>query len=135
MSISARASLVRNPNLARFIDDTINPAVRASVQAACDLIADTARTLCPVDTGELRDSITVDVQQVAFQSITGTVFATAPYAEYVEFGTGRRGDPSVPHTDKPGMAAQPFMRPAVDENKAAIEGLFRDQVAVAVESA
>ncbi len=130
--IRATASLVRNPNLSRFIDDTIAPAVKKSVEASCNIIADSARSMCPVDTGNLRASITVDVQQVAFQSITGTVFATADYADYVEFGTGRRGDPIVPHTDKPGMIAQPFMRPAFDENKSAIEDLFREQIKTAI---
>jgi HK97 gp10 family phage protein len=130
--IRATASLVRNPNFSRFVDDTISPAVKKSVQAACDVIAESARGFCPVDTGALRASIQVDVQQIAFQSITGTVAPTADYASYVEFGTGRLGDPIVPHTDKPGMIAQPYMRPAFDENKSAIEDLFREQVKTAI---
>jgi len=67
--------------------------------------------------------------------VTGYVGPTVDYASYVEFGTGRRGDPSAPypHTDKPGMVAQPFMRPALDENREAIDGLFREQLATALE--
>lgn len=58
-----------------------------------------AKSLAPVRTGELRDSIdgTVDAQGV-------TVFASAEHAGFVEHGT----------TKSP---AQPFMQPALDRTK------------------
>lgn len=82
--------------------------------------------LCPVDTGELRNSIRV-------QRISPGVAAVGTnkeYAAYVEFGTGTLGDRSVPHTAKQswrwqdengnwhtshGTPAQPFLRPAAVE--------------------
>lgn len=57
-----------------------------------------ARALCPVGTGELRDSIVVRVD-----GLEGSVTAGTDHAEYVEDGT------SV-------MAPQPFMTPALNQN-------------------
>jgi HK97 gp10 family phage protein len=56
-----------------------------------------AQTLCPVDTGALRDSghlvPETDDVQIVFDAI---------YASYVEYGTWK-------------MEAQPYLRPAMDE--------------------
>ena len=49
------------------------------------------------------------------------------YAQFQEFGTGRRGASSDPgptpdeylHGASKGIEAQPFLRPAIDEHKAA----------------
>lgn len=56
-------------------------------------IAATARSLVPVETGTLRDSITAE---------PGRVYTDVDYAPFVEYGTSV--DP-----------AQPFLRPAADE--------------------
>ena len=61
------------------------------------VIAEQAEQNCPVDTGYLRSTIFVreagDDVEIGFE---------APYASYVEFGTYK-------------MAAQPYLRPALDE--------------------
>lgn len=68
----------------------------------------TARELCPVDEGELRDSI-----HVSAHGLTGEVIAGTDHAEYVEDGT------SV-------MAPQPFMTPALHRNEGPmVAGLTR----------
>ena len=135
MKVFAKAELVRGTDISSFLDSTVSPAVRKSVEAACSLIEASAKQYCPVETGVLRDSITSVVDQQGLQQITGYVGPTVDYATYVEFGTGRRGDPSAPypHTDKPGMVAHPFMRPAIDENKDAVESLFRETLAIDLE--
>lgn len=51
--------------------------------------------LCPVDTGELRDSITSEAT-----GDTVYISVTAGHASFVEFGTSK-------------MRAQPFIRPAL----------------------
>lgn len=56
-------------------------------------VAETAKSLAPVDTGALRDSIA--------QTSEGVVVG-APYAVFVEYGTSE-------------SPAQPFVRPAIDE--------------------
>lgn len=92
----------------------------------CGLVAEGyAKKLCPVDTGNLRNSIshTVDEQEPA--AIIGT---NNEYAPYVELGTGvyaeggGRPTPWVYQDAKGnwhytrGNKAQPFLKPAVAEH-------------------
>ena len=93
-------------DLARFAEDLRENADtltrRASQvvrKAALDTMAD-AKTLAPVDTGNLRNSITTDARQ---GDLVAVVEATADYAAHVEFGISR-------------TRPQPFMRPAQDRN-------------------
>ena len=67
-------------------------------KAALDTMAD-AKTLAPVDTGNLRNSITTDARP---GDLVAVVEATADYAAAVEFGIEQR--------------PQPFMRPAQERN-------------------
>lgn len=127
MSLSARAQFTPRNDLGRFVPTRVTPAVVASVQAAVNLIQDAAQRLAPVDTGALRDSITTEVHET-FSTVVGSVGPHVSYAAFVEYGTGRKGDAAVPHTDKAGMKPQPFMRPALDENKGAILDLFRSNI-------
>lgn len=70
--------------------------------AAAERVADIARGLAAVDTGEMRDKI----KAVHFAQHS-QVRAGAKHSGYVEFGTYK-------------MAAQPFMRPAVQQNQSEI---------------
>lgn len=134
--ISATATFRPRSDIGRFVDVVISPAVLASVQASCALIEATAKEYCPVDTGRLRDSISSTVEQLG-KTIRGSVGPNTDYAAYVEFGTGRRGQASPgagagPYrSDWPGMAAQPYMRPALDESVGPIMELFRSQIGAA----
>ena len=60
-----------------------------------------AKNICPVDTGALRDSIDYLYNK---NNLEGEVFASQPYALYVELGTRF-------------MAAQPYMHPAYAANE------------------
>lgn len=68
-----------------------------------------AKMLCPVDTGNLRNSITHTVSMDEQATYVGT---NVEYAAYVEMGTSR-------------MKAQPYLKPAVvdhaDEYKQMVE--------------
>ncbi len=136
--ISATATFRPRGDLGRFVQARISPAVTASVQAACDLIQETAKGYAPVDTGALRESIVVDVKETG-STVKGTVSVGVPYAAFLEFGTGQRGEASPgagegPYSPSwPGQAAQPYMRPAVDESREPIKDLFRSNLSVAVE--
>ena len=68
-------------------------------KAALDTMAD-AKTLAPVDTGNLKGSITTDTRTGDLRAV---VEATADYAAHQEFGT---------RFQRP----QPYMRPAQDRN-------------------
>jgi HK97 gp10 family phage protein len=95
------------------------------------------------DTGNLANSIKSKVEAVSGE-IEGIVYTPVEYAPYVEFGTGlfaeNGGRTDVPwkyqddkgnwHTTR-GQKPQPFLRPALDENKDKIieilgEGLLND---------
>lgn len=98
----------------------IVPAMVAAVTEACGAVANEAEAIVPVDTGELRASIGVGPVALEGNAVTGTVEATAPYAAYVEYGTGIRGAASAgagpgPYSGSwPGMPAQPYLRPSLD---------------------
>lgn len=108
----------------------IVPAVVAAVTEGCTAIVDEAEAIVPVETGELRDSIhTASVSLIGTQ-VQGVVVADSPHAAFVEYGTGQRGASSAgagegPYSPNwPGMAAQPFMRPALDTARPAIIAAF-----------
>jgi HK97 gp10 family phage protein len=82
--------------------------VRAEVKGV-EIIADEARRLVPVDTGELQDSIEVIVEGNTVSLVAGT-----DHALPVEFGTIK-------------MAAQPYMRPALDTKESeALQAIVDD---------
>ena len=56
----------------------------------------TVKMLTPVDTGNLRNKIYLDHEQMMVYNVETNV----EYAAFVEFGTGKLGDPAVPHTSK-----------------------------------
>lgn len=77
------------------------PAAQAIRRTALAIEAD-AKALAPVDTGNLRNSISSEVTgDGRFGAITAEIGPTAEYGIYQEFGTSR-------------MAAQPFLGPAFD---------------------
>ena len=136
MRLQATATYRPRGDLGRWIGTNITPAVVASVKASAVLIQQAAQAICPVDTGALRESITTEVEEG--KTVVGRVSPHVPYAVYVEFGTGIRGAASPgagkgPYSDTwPGMVAQPYMRPALDGNRKAVEDLFRNEIALAL---
>ena len=63
-----------------------------------------AKERCPVDTGALRNSITVDF----YGEMSAEIAPHMPYAPYVEFGTKK-------------MSAQPYLFPAYEEERPKFE--------------
>ena len=91
-------------------------AVPDALDKAALLVTRSAKINAPVDTGFLRGSIAPSRPSLSEADVT----ASAEYAIYQEVGTYK-------------MAAQPFMRPALDENKAQIEELIGHSVQMAVQ--
>ena len=108
---------------------------------ACAIVEREAKIKAPKVNGELRRSISSKVENGV-----GVVFTPLFYAPYVEYGTGifaenGNGRQDVPWTYKDeksgkwvvtsGIHPQPYLRPALDENREAIiqiikEGLTND---------
>lgn len=107
---------------------------------ACALVEGRAKQLAPKGTGELRRSITSRVDNED-GNIVGVVFTPLEYAPYVEFGTGlfaeEGGRKDVPwhyqddegnwHSTS-GMKPQPYLRPALDENREAIMRILKEGI-------
>lgn len=103
--------------------------VQQALGKACAIVERAAKEKAPKDTGELRRSITSKVEKNG-DKLEGVVFTPLEYAPYVEYGTGlfaeKGGRKDVPwcykddqgewHTTS-GQHPQPFMRPALNENR------------------
>lgn len=101
------------------------PKLTAGIQAANFAVLAASSAIVPVDTGRLQESPATSVEWKG-SAVTGYVQYNAPYAAYVEFGTGRRGASSAgagPYgydENWPGMNAQPYLRPALDSTRAQV---------------
>jgi len=134
MKISATARYTPRMSSGQFIAARVTPAVTLSVDAACQLVVQEAKDICPVRSGDARDSINYRLDQVG-STIQGTIYMAVSYAGYIEFGTGIRGASSAgagpyPYNPAwPGMVAQPTLRPALDTSREAVLACFRGQIA------
>lgn len=104
----------------------------------CALVERDAKQNAPKDTGALARSIQSKVENNN-GSIQGVVFTPLEYGAYVEFGTGlfaeSGGRTDVPwsyqddegnwHTTK-GQRPQPYMRPAIDNNREKIVKMIKE---------
>lgn len=114
--------------------------VAAAMGKVCALVERAAKQKAPKDTGELRRSITSKVDTGAGE-VTGVVYTPLEYAPYIEFGTGLFAE-SGGRTDVPwnyqddegnwhstsGMKPQPYMRPALNENREEIIRILKEGV-------
>lgn len=105
---------------------------------ACALVERSAKQKAPKDTGALRRSITSKVDTDPDGNVIGTVFTPLEYAPYVEYGTGLfaeeggrldvpwnyQSDDGTWHSTS-GQHPQPYMRPALDENRDKITRMFK----------
>lgn len=124
-------------NLESFVSEGLPNYLYQAMVAACSQVQETAVTKAPKDTGNLARSIDFDVSEDGRE---GVVYSNAEYAPYVEIGTGVHSSKGTGRKDKwsykgkygwvttDGNEPQPFMQPALDENKTCIierfEGLF-----------
>lgn len=110
-----------------------------AVGQACALVEAAAKKKAPKDNGALRRSITSEVQKDG-GDIVGVVYTPLEYAPYVEYGTGLFAEGGNGRKDVPwhykddkgewhstsGQHPQPFLRPALDENREQITRLLRE---------
>jgi HK97 gp10 family phage protein len=101
---------------------------------ACALVERSAKQKAPKGNGDLRRSITSKVENGE-----GIIYTPLEYAPYVEYGTGlfaeEGGRKDVPWCYKDdegewhstsGQKPQPFMRPALNENRAEILRILKE---------
>lgn len=103
----------------------------------CGLVAEGyAKKLCPVDTGNLRNSITHVVDEAERVAYIGT---NSEYGAYVEMGTGKyvaggRQTPWVYQDAKGnwhlthGQRAQPYLKPAVSDHVQQYKGIIESEL-------
>ena len=111
----------------------------AALQKACALVERSAKENAPKGVGELRRSITSKIEEDG-DEVIGVVFTPLEYAPYVEYGTGLFAEDGGGRQDVPwhyqddegewhttsGQHPQPFMRPALDENRERIFEIFKE---------
>ncbi len=110
--------------------------VERALGKACAFLEREAKKRTPKGTGELRRSITSKIE-----GNEGIVYTPLEYAPYVEYGTGlfaeSGGRKDVPwcyqddegewHTTS-GMHPQPFMRPALTENREEVIRIIKEGI-------
>jgi len=89
----------------------INIGVIKALIRSTNLVQANAKVLVPVDKGILKGSI---VKSVENNKLEGRVSTNLEYAPYVELGL--KSNPNYPR--------QPYMRPALFDNKDKIESIF-----------
>lgn len=105
--------------------------INDGMKKCCALVERSAKEKVLVQTGELRRSITSKVENNGLE-VTGTIYTPLEYAPYIEYGTGlfaEKGGRPTPwcyqddkgewHTTS-GQPPQPYMRPALNENRTTI---------------
>ena len=116
-------------NLLAKLNEYADPAqLKKSMGKCCAIVEASAKEKAPKDTGALRRSISSRVEETA-NGVEGVIFTPLEYAPYIEYGTGlfaEDGGRQTPwsyqddegnwHTTK-GQRPQPYMRPALTENR------------------
>ena len=113
--------------------------IESAIKQSCLLVERDAKEKAPKGNGELRRSITSKVE-TSEENIQGVVYTPLFYAPYVEYGTGLfaeggNGRKDVPWSYKDekgewhstsGMEPQPYLRPALNENRDKILELIKE---------
>lgn len=124
-----------NVNIDTFIKERLPEAIAQGLAQACSIVADAAKENCPVDDGQLRQSITFQVDE---KKLEGVIGSNVEYAPYVEVGTGiystkgngrqtpwRYVDAQGNWHSTHGAKAQPFLEPAAQKNRQEILESFK----------
>ena len=111
-----------------------------TMEQVCALVERDAKQKAPKRSGALRRSIDSKVE-VDSNNIKGIVFTPLEYAPYVEYGTGLFAEGGNGRKDVPwayedektgkliftsGQNPQPYMRPALDENREKILRMIKE---------
>lgn len=119
------------------VDNTkaILDATEQAIYNALDIVgskaADYAAALAPVDTGNLKNSLT---HEVAMDEQAVYVGTAVEYAPYVEFGHHQEVGRYVPKIGKrlvrSFVPAQPYLRPAIENNMAEYKKIMENEIKI-----
>jgi len=106
-----------------------------SIEYCGKFVEDDAKLNCPVDMGDLVQSIQHETKVVG-DSIRSTIYTNSDHGAYVEFGTGQRGEGTYENSkvslaynqDWVGMPAQPYLYPALKDNEAQLKAYIANQL-------
>lgn len=125
----------------QMLEDAKNlPGLNDALGKACAIVEAAAKKNAPKDTGALARSISSKIEDNG-DEVQGIVYTPLEYAPYVEFGTGlfaeKGGRMDVPwnyqddsgewHSTS-GQKPQPFMRPALDDNREQISRILGEAI-------
>lgn len=130
--------MIKFDGLEEVLDSIENLAdttqLEAALGKACAVVERQAKQNAPKGNGELRRSITSRVE-----NLEGVIYTPLEYAPYVEFGTGlfaeNGGRQDVPWCYKDdagewhntsGMKPQPYLRPALNDNRETIVRILKE---------
>ena len=118
-------------------------SVRGAMGTCCALVERTAKQKAHDirDTGALANSIQSQIEETG-DDVVGIVFTPLEYAPYVEYGTGLFAENGNGRSDVPwvyvddegkghttsGQHPQPYMRPALIENREKIKNILKESV-------
>lgn len=122
-----------------------------SVSQAAEIVLEEAEAIVPVGTGALRESGHTEMTKApTLGLVSAIVIFDVPWAAFVEYGTGLRGEGTYPfplptegvpftggwvydykQQEWVGMPSQAFLRPALDISRKSIQEVFRDNIAAA----
>jgi len=109
--------------LVQKMGDAAAGALDEACKAGAELVLSEAKQKVPVDTGKLRDSLILKKSKTKNPNIKSEYYVTkksgAEHFAPVELGTSK-------------MKAQPFLRPAIDENKSGIAKRVNDAMLRAI---
>ncbi len=112
MTVQEQAAILSKAFKAKGAE--LETALDVAMEMASLFVEGAAKKLAPVDTGLLRTSINHRITKKAGK-VNGDIGTTVEYAPFVEFPTSR-------------TEAQPFLTPALNDNKATIQKIITDKL-------
>lgn len=123
-------------SLINKLDKLSDASVKEALNKSCLMVEADAKVNCPVDDGQLRQSITSEVD-----GNTGAVGTNVEYAPYVHQGTGIYAVKGDGRQDRwsyqdakgewhstIGQQPNPFLEKALDSNREDIKKLFQEEI-------
>lgn len=136
VSIEGMQELMRS---SRAVDEAVRRILGEAVKAGADIVAQDARARAPVDTGALRRGIKAEItwdknKSKAFAGAGMDKDMNDTFVKYSSNGKRYYYPASIEYGTK-NAPARPFLRPALEHNKARVKQEVTDRIKRAMEGA